>query len=100
MKLSLAFLTSAGVEFLLTRCTCTDFVSLQVFLADFEGFCGFVYNAYMSDSLFFFFFVLLSFVGIGKDLVALPSNRMGNEDLGLDLKGWPNFSLPGLFLRV
>lgn len=48
---------------------------------------------------FFFFFVLLSFVGIGKDLVALPSNQMGSEDLDLDLKRWPNFSLPGLFLR-
>lgn len=39
-------------------------------------------------------------MGIGEDLVALPSNRMGNEDLDLDLKAWPNFSLPGLFLRV
>lgn len=64
------------------------FASLRVFLTEFVGFCGFVGNAYMSDSFFpFLFVVLLSFVGIGKDLVALPSN----EDLDLDLEKMAQF---------
>lgn len=56
--------------------------------------CGLVGNAYMSD---FFLFV---FCSVGEDMVVLPSNRMANEDLDVDLKRWRQLSLPGLLLRV